>query len=58
MCIRDSSKYKEMSKEISKEIQNSKLLMVPNSGHNIILENPIFVAQEIKKFVLGEINGN
>ena len=54
----NDSKYKEMSKEISKEIQNSKLLMVPNSGHNIILENPIFVAQEIKKFVLGEINGS
>ena len=54
----NDTKYKEISNEISKEIENSKLLMVPNSGHNIILENPIFVAQEIKKFVLGEINGN
>ena len=33
-------------------------MMVPESGHNIILENPIFVCREVKDFILGETNEN
>ena len=51
-------KYKEISKEIHNLIENSKLEMVPNSGHNIILENPIFISQKVKHFILGENNEN
>tara|TARA_B110000438_G_scaffold27768_1_gene26704 strand:+ start:8616 stop:9410 length:795 start_codon:yes stop_codon:yes gene_type:complete len=47
-------KYKEISKIMSEIIENSELDVVSNSGHNIILENPIYVSQKIKNFILGE----
>ena len=46
------------SKILSKSIRKSKTIMVPESGHNIILENPIFVSREVKDFILGENNDN
>jgi 2-succinyl-6-hydroxy-2,4-cyclohexadiene-1-carboxylate synthase len=51
-------KYKNISKTISNSIRKSKTIMVPDSGHNIILENPIFVSREVKDFILGENNVN
>ncbi len=51
-------KYKNISKTISNSIRKSKTIMVPDSGHNIILENPIFVSREVKNFILGENNVN
>jgi 2-succinyl-6-hydroxy-2,4-cyclohexadiene-1-carboxylate synthase len=47
-------KYKVISKIMSEIIENSELNVVSNSGHNIILENPIYVSQKIKNFILGE----
>jgi len=48
-------KYKFISKEMAEIIENSELSEVPNSGHNIILENPIYISQKIKNFILGEV---
>ena len=39
-------------------IRNSKTIVVPHSGHNIILENPIFVSRAVKNFILGVKNDN
>tara|TARA_B100001094_G_scaffold56835_1_gene52324 strand:- start:2611 stop:3411 length:801 start_codon:yes stop_codon:yes gene_type:complete len=52
------NKYENISKILSKSIRKSKTIMVPESGHNIILENPIFVSREVKDFILGENNDN
>ena len=51
-------RYEGVSKELSKIVRKSKIIMVPQSGHNIILEKPTFVAYEAKNFILGETNGN
>jgi len=47
-------KYKVISKKMIKLIENSELCEVPNSGHNIVLEHPIYISQKIKSFILGE----
>ena len=52
----NDEKYKNLSKKLTKSIRNSKSVMVPESGHNIILENPIFVSREVKDFILGVTN--
>ncbi len=54
----NDEKYKRISKKLSNSIRKSKTIMVPESGHNIILENPIFVSREVKDFILGETNDN
>jgi 2-succinyl-6-hydroxy-2,4-cyclohexadiene-1-carboxylate synthase len=54
----NDEKYENLSKKISNSIRKSKTMMVPESGHNIILENPIFVCREVKDFILGETNEN
>ena len=51
-------KYEKISKKMSKAIRNSKTIVVPHSGHNIILENPIFVSRAVKNFILGVKNDN
>ena len=47
-------KYKVISKKMIELIENSELCEVPNSGHNIVLEHPIYISQKIKSFILGE----
>jgi len=51
-------KYKKISTKLDKTIRNSKTIMVPESGHNIILENPIYVSRAVKNFILGENDDN
>ena len=47
-------KYIKYSYEIQKNIEDSKVKIVPNSGHNLILENPIYIAKKTKDFILKE----
>ena len=48
------NKYIKNSYEIQKNIKDSKVQIVPNSGHNLILENPIYIATKTKDFILKE----
>ena len=48
------NKYKKLSTKLEKTIRKSKTIMVPESGHNIILENPIYVSRAVKNFILGD----
>ena len=47
-------KYIKYSYEIQKNIKDSKVKIVQNSGHNLILENPIYIAKKTKDFILKE----
>ena len=40
--------------KFKKNIEDSKVKIVPNSGHNLILENPIYIAKKTKDFILKE----
>ncbi len=42
---------KEESRKIAQKISNSKLIFVKNAKHEVNKENPVFLAQEIKKFL-------
>lgn len=37
--------------EMAKRVKNSEIVVVPKAGHTAILENPIFIREEIKKFL-------
>lgn len=41
----------EISQTINKTIPNSKLVIIPNGLHNVVLNNPLKVTKEILKFI-------